>query len=259
MYNLELNIGRRCIRVDAQGDGHDATRRDATWRRVRISALTTPLNHSPTGSELASVNSLAHLSLRPVSPSYLLNVIKWAFYSFLLLFFSSHRPFTLEGSRKRIDNAHGSVGYTKIVWLLEKPAGSSRCRYPVYGRLYHCCYALESDRRKRERERERDSLDERQHSKVSWQLYAQRKSLLSIFYTVRPGELFRARVRSRVTLFETPVSPLSLSIERNRGAPFKPKLPQMCSKIRRARQIGKNQTRPIRDLLITRSSQTKIN
>lgn len=70
------------------------------------------------------------------------------------------------------------------------------------------------------RERERDSLEhKREHSRVSWQLYAQRKSLSNIFYSIRPGGLFRARVRKRVTLLETPVSPLSLSVERNQG-PF---------------------------------------
>jgi len=87
----------------------------------------------------------------------------------------------------------------------------------------------------------RNSPDKREYSRVSWQLYTQHKSLSSIFYSIRPGGLFRARVRR--TLLEIPVSPFSLSVERNQESPFESKSPQMCSKIRRARQIGKNQTR----------------
>jgi len=157
--------------------------------------------------------------------------------SFLAL---SHRPFTLESFLwLSKENGHGHVGYTKIVCFLEKPVNSSRCRYLVYGRLYHCCYALESGRRKRE------TLSTSASTRVSWQLYTQRKSLSSIFYSVRPGGLFRARVRR--TLLEIPVSPFSLSVERNQESPFESKSPQMCSKIRRARQIGKNQMRSFRN------------
>lgn len=85
-----------------------------------------------------SIRKQFPLSLQLVSPWYLLNVMKWASHSFLVLFFSSLSPIVHSssrasyGSRKRIDNGHGHVGYTKIVCLLEKPVRSSRCRYPTY-------------------------------------------------------------------------------------------------------------------------------
>lgn len=83
----------------AQGDGHDAT-----WRRVGISALTTPLNHSSTGSELASVNSLPY-------PAACITLIFAKRYEInermhtLSRFFHHRRPFTLAiatGARYRL-------------------------------------------------------------------------------------------------------------------------------------------------------------
>lgn len=100
-----------------------------------------------------------------------------------------------------------------------------------------------------------------EHSRVSWQLYARRKSLSSIFYSIRPGGDYSVHAwGSAWPSSRPPVSPLSLSVERNQGPPpFESKPPQMCSKIRRARQIGKNQTRLCRDLSIAWSIQAKIN
>lgn len=195
-----------------------------TWRDVAARQnirLDNPIK-SFTHQQRISIRkqSLIPPSFRPVSPWYLLNVMKWACISFVsLLLFSSLSPIVRSpsrasyGSRKRIDNGHRHVEYTKIVCLLKKPVGSSRCRYPaVYG-LY---ISLLLRARVRSPQK-RNFLDKREHSRVWWQLYAQRKSLSSIFYSIRPGGLFRARVRKRVTLLETPVSSLSLSVERNQG------------------------------------------
>lgn len=101
--------------------------------------MTTPLNHSSTGSELASVNNLSSLPPRGLlcitlifTKRYEINVLL----SPVLLSRSLHRRlFTLESflglSREKSIMVRGHVGYTKIVCLLEKPAGSSRCRYPT--------------------------------------------------------------------------------------------------------------------------------
>lgn len=128
-----------CSKGRLTGRRHERwTRRDATARD--ISALTTPLNHSSTGSELASVNSLPPPACITLifAKRYEINV-----HLFLLLLFLA-RPSSIQpsrasyGSRKRIDNGRGRYtnadGYTKIVYPLEKATGSSRCRYPVYVR-----------------------------------------------------------------------------------------------------------------------------
>jgi len=167
-------------------------------------------------------------------------------------------------SRKRIDNARGHVGYTKIVCLLEKPAGSSRCRYPgIHG------YVALVTRARIKSPRERDSVDPSKHlrvpvtvvhlAQISFSLFPSLSlpPIRAFFTLFGQGGLFRARVRKCATLSSrSPVSPLSLSIERSLALPaFSSKPPQMCAEIRRARRIGGHQTRAFRDSAITRKSR----
>lgn len=134
--------------------------------------------------------------------------------------------------------------HEKIVCLLEKLAASG-CRYPVYTADY-IIVTYSSQTAVKER------LSWRTRSRVSRQLYTQHKSLSSIFLHCFYDQEGDYSVHAWGGFSWTPISPLSLLVERIPQPPLESKPPQMCSKIRRARQIGKQQTRQFRVSSITR-------
>lgn len=181
-------------------------------------------------------------SLRPVSPWCLLNVMKSTRARLALLFVCTavvHSPSRVSyGFRKRIDNARGHVGYTKIVYLLGKAGELVQVSISdIYGRLCHCCSALESNRRKRE------TFSMSASTREFCDSCTLNINLSRVFFTLfSQGDYsVHAWGDPRDPPRDPRFSSFSLSAQKeSRRAPFGSKSSQMCSKIRRAYQIGKH-------------------
>lgn len=142
------------------------------------------------------------------------------------------------GSRKRIDNGRGHVGYTKIVYLLEKPASLSKCRYPIYT----VDNVIVVRRSSQTAVKERLFQWARALENFVTVVRSTQISLEYFFMLFSQGDYsVHAWGDPRDPPRDPRFSSLSLSAQKEfRRAPFGSKSSQMCSKIRRAYQIGKH-------------------